>query len=74
MVVGCIVDFFLKIWDTTDDLYHHIIRRYRSQSIRDNSKTNKKSLRLLDFHYESSSRYAKLSCLTIVMGWAILQN
>lgn len=53
MVVGCIVDFFLKIWDTTDDLYHHIIRRYRSQSIRDNSKKKKKSLRLLDFHYES---------------------
>lgn len=43
MVVGCIVDFFLKIWDTTDDLYHHIIRRYRSQSIRDNSKKEKKN-------------------------------
>lgn len=69
MVVGCIVDFFLKIWDMIDDLYHHIIRRYRSQE-----KKKKKSLRLLDFHYESSSRYAKLSCLTIVMGWAILQN
>lgn len=39
MVVGCIVDFFLKIWDTTDDLYHHIIRRYRSQSIREQKIT-----------------------------------
>lgn len=71
MVVGCIVDFFLKIWDMIDDLYYYIIRRYRSLFIRDNLKKKKKLFRFLDFYYELLLRYVKLLCLIIVMGWVI---